>query len=259
MYLQLNMKNIRVAIIDDEPMSVGVLQTLLEEVADDIEVVGSAGSVNEGVALIERVKPELVFLDIHLKDGYGFDILKQLEYTGFQVVFVTAYHNYAIKAFEFSALHYLLKPISDDDLEEAMKRYRQQNAPVLSPKQTHQVLKSAMNGKYKKIGLPTLNAVQYVDIETIGYCEASAGYTTFYLTSNDKIMVSKPLASYENILNDLGFFRIHDKYLINLREVNRYIRGRGGQVELNSGVVLDVAVRKKNIFLGALDDFFNSK
>jgi len=253
------MTKIKTVIIDDEPMSVGVLQTLLEEVTDSVEILGTAGTVVDGVALIERVKPELVFLDIHLKDGYGFDILKQLEYNGFQVVFVTAYHNYAIKAFEFSALHYLLKPINDEDLEIAVQRYQQQKAPVLSPKQTHQVLKSAMNGKYKKIGLPTLNAVQYVNIETIGHCEASAGYTTFFLTNKEKIMVSKPLASYENMLSELGFFRIHDKYLINLREVNRYIRGRGGQVELNSGVVLDVAVRKKNIFLTALDDFFNSK
>ncbi|BDS12061.1 LytR/AlgR family response regulator transcription factor [Aureispira anguillae] len=253
------MKNIQAVIIDDEPMSVGVLQALLEELASDIELLGTAATIEDGISLIERVQPALVFLDIHLKNGYGFDILKKVNYTNFQVIFITAYHNYAVKAFQFSALHYLLKPINDDDLEEAINRYRQQKKPSLSPKSTHQVLKNAMSGKYKKLGLPTTNSVQYVDVEMISYCEASAGYTTFLLTNKEKIMVSKPLSSYENMLSEVGFFRIHDKYLVNLREVNRYIRGRGGQIELNSGVVLDVAVRKKNTFLSTLDDFFNHR
>lgn len=252
------MKKIRTAIIDDEPMSVGVLQALLQELTTDIEIVGTAESIEDGVKLINQQQPELVFLDIHLKDGYGFDILKKVEHTNFQIIFVTAYHNYAIKAFQFSALHYLLKPINDEDLEIAIQRYRQQNVESLSLKDTHQVLKNAMNGRYKKLALPTTNAVQYVDIELISHCEANAGYTTFYLTNKEKIMVSKPLSSYESMLNEVGFFRIHDKYLINLREVLRYIRGRGGQVELNSGVVLDVAVRKKNVFLATLDHFFNA-
>lgn len=253
------MKNIRTIIIDDEQMSVGVLKALLGELASDVEVVGTAGSIKDGVDLIDRLEPELIFLDIHLKDGYGFDILEKVKHINFQVIFITAYHNYAVKAFQFSALHYLLKPINDNDLEEAIDRYRTQTNTEFNPQNTHQILKNAMKNKYKKLGLPTLNAVRYVDIELISYCEASAGYTTFWLTNNEKIMVSKSLSIYENLLSEIGFFRIHDKYLINLREVNRYIRGRGGQVELNSGTVLDVAVRKKNAFMEVLDDFFNAE
>lgn len=253
------MKNIKAVIIDDEQMSVGVLQSLLNELAKDVEIIGTSGSIQGGVKLIDALEPELVFLDIHLKDGYGFDILEKVKHTNFQVVFITAYHNYAVKAFQFSALHYLLKPINDSDLESALERYRNPKNTDLTPQSTHQILKSAMKNKYKKLGLPTLNAVRYVDIELISHCEASAGYTTFWLTNKEKIMVSKSLSIYENLLSEIGFFRIHDKYLINLREVNRYIRGRGGQVELNSGTILDVAVRKKNTFMLALDDFFNAE
>lgn len=252
------MKKIKAVIIDDEAMSVGVLQSLLNELAEDVQILGTAATIEQAVNLIDKEQPELVFLDIHLKDGYGFDVLKKVKYNNFQVIFVTAYHNYAIKAFKFSALHYLLKPINDEDLEQAMQRYRQQSVPSLSPQNTHQILKNAMNNSYKKLGLPTVNAVQYVDIERISYCEANAGYTVFQLTSKERIMVSKPLSNYETILADVGFFRIHDKYLVNLREVNRYIRGRGGQVELHSGVLLDVAVRKKNPFMLALDNFFKT-
>jgi two-component system LytT family response regulator len=253
------MENIKVVIIDDEIMSVKILENLLSELSISVEVLGTATTVEDSISLIEREQPELVFLDIRLKNGYGFDILEQVVYTNFQVVFITAYESYAIKAFEFSALHYLLKPINTEDLEGAIERYQNYKESNLSPKKTSQVLKSALQNKYNKLGLPMVDSIQYVDIEDIDYCEASAGYTIFVLNNKEKIMVSKPLLRYENLLSESGFFRIHDKYLLSLKEVKRYIRGRGGRVELNSGECLNVSLRKKNAFLHALDEFFSLK
>jgi two-component system LytT family response regulator len=247
----------RVVIIDDEIMSVKILENLLNELNIDIQVSGTATTIEDSISLIDKEQPELVFLDIRLKNGYGFDILEQVGYTDFQVIFITAYENYAIKAFEFAALHYLLKPINKEDLQEAIERYQTYKESNLSPKKTHEVLKDAFRYKYNRLGLPMVDSIQYVDIEDIYYCEANAGYTIFVLKNNEKIMVSKPLLTYENLLSKSGFFRIHDKYLLSLKEVNRYIRGRGGQVQLNSGEYLDVSFRKKNAFLHALEAFFN--
>jgi len=251
------MKEIRAVIIDDEIMSVKILEDLVSELNIAIQVLGTATTIEDSISLIDKQQPELVFLDIRLKNGYGFDILEQVRYTNFQVVFITAYESYAVKAFEFAALHYLLKPISKEDLQEAIERYQTYKESNLSPKKTHQVLKNALRNKYNKLGLPMVDSIQYVDIEDIHYCEANAGYTIFFLKNKEKIMVSKPLLTYENLLSESGFFRIHDKYLLSLKEVNRYIRGRGGQVELKSGERLDVSLRKKNAFLLALEAFFS--
>jgi two-component system LytT family response regulator len=251
------MENIKVVIIDDEIMSVKILENLLSELSIDVQLLGTATNIEDSVSLIDKKKPELIFLDIRLKNGYGFEILKNVKYTDFQVIFITAYENYAVKAFEFSALHYLLKPINSEDLADAIKRYQTYKKSNLSLPKTHQVLKNALRNKYNKLGLPMIDSIQYVDIDDIQYCEANGGYTIFVLKNNEKIMVSKPLLGYENLLSESGFFRIHDKYLLSLKEVKRYIRGRGGQVELNSGEYLDVSMRKKNAFLTALGEFFS--
>lgn len=251
------MENIKAVIIDDELMSIRILENLLSKLATDVQILGTATTIEDSILLIDKQQPELVFLDIRLRNGYGFDILEKVQYTNFQVIFITAYDNYAVKAFDFAVLHYLLKPINQEDLEGALERYQKYKASNLSPKNTHQILKNAFQSKYKKLGLPMVDSIQYVDIENIHYCEADAGYTIFVLTNKEKIMVSKPLVTYENLLSEVGFFRIHDKYLLSLKEVNRYIKGRGGQVELNSGVRLDVSLRKKNAFLLALDRFFS--
>ncbi|CAA6809747.1 MAG: DNA-binding response regulator [uncultured Aureispira sp.] len=250
------MENIKVVIIDDEIMSIKILENLLSELSMDIQILGTARTIEDSVLLIDTQEPELVFLDIRLKNGYGFDILDRVKYTRFQVVFITAYDSYAVTAFEFSALHYLLKPINSNDLQSAIQRYQTYKDSNLSPKIVHQVLQNAHRNKHKKLGLPMVDSIQYVDIDEINYCEANAGYTVFFFNNNEKIMVSKPLLTYENLLSEAGFFRIHDKYLISLKEVNRYIKGRGGQVELNSGKKLDVSMRKKNAFLNALGKFF---
>jgi len=251
------MEHIKVVLIDDEIMSVKILENLLCELSITVQILGTAMTIEDSILLIDKEQPELIFLDIRLKNGYGFEILEQVNYTNFQVVFITAYESYAIKAFEFSALHYLLKPINSEDLQGAVERYQQYKESNLSPKKTSQVLRSALRNKYSKLGLPMVDAIRYVNIDDIHYCEANSGYTIFVLKNKEKIMVSKPLLMYENLLSESGFFRIHDKYLISLKEVNRYIRGRGGQVELNSGEYLDVSLRKKNAFLSALDHFFS--
>ncbi|MCP4438213.1 MAG: response regulator transcription factor [Aureispira sp.] len=244
----------RVVIIDDERMSIEVLRTYLEELETNAEIVGTAPSVEEGIEVINTTKPGLVFLDIHLKDGYGFDILKQVSYQDFQVVFTTAYHNYAIKAFEFAALHYLLKPIEEEALQEALDRYQKQvETTELTHKDTHQILQNALQDKQlKTLALPAQNSIVFTPVEDVIHCEADGGYTIFHLKDGSRIAVSKALRNYEDGLIPMGFCRIHDKHLINLHFVKRYIRGRGGKVELLDGSVFDVSIRRKNDFLKAM-------
>lgn len=244
-------------IIDDEPICRALLADLLAEICCDIHVVATAEGITDAVQAIEQHRPQLVFLDIHLRDGSGFEVLKQVTYRNFEVVFTTAYDQYALRAFEVAALHYLLKPLDENDLRNALQRYQQQNKndSVAFQAQQSQLLQSQLPQQLTKIGLPVGNSVAFVQVVDILYLEADAGYTTFYFAEQQqpRIVVSKSLRTYEEMLSASDFCRIHDKYLVNLKHVTRYLRGRGGQVELSNGVLLDVSTRRKEILLSAFN------
>lgn len=244
----------RIAIIDDELFCVGTIESMLLELFEDIEIVGTAMSVKDGIALIDEEKPELIFLDIQLKGGDAFDILKQVTFNDFQIIFTTAFNDYAIKAFEFSTVHYLLKPIDEELLEQAVNKYQQQNKPQ---QQEYQVLQSSwQQGKINKIAVPTQDVILFISLDTIVRCEADSSYTMFYTNDNKRILVTKSLKSYETLLQQEGFFRVHDKHLVNLKYIARYIRGRGGQIELQDGTIVDVSKRRKKEFLNHLQQYF---
>lgn len=244
----------RIAIIDDEVFCVGTIEGMLQELFEDIDIVGTAFSVKEGIELINEQKPELVFLDIQLKGGDAFDILEQVIFNDFQIIFTTAFNDYAIKAFEFSTVHYLLKPIDEELLEQAVRKYQQQKEPQ---HQQYQNLQASWHqGKINKIAVPTQDSILFISLDTIIRCEADSSYTMFYTNDDKRVLVTKSLKSYETLLQQEGFFRVHDKHLINLKYVARYIRGRGGQVELQDGTAVDVSKRRKKEFLNYLQQYF---
>ncbi len=242
------MTKIRAAIIDDELNGIKFLNNLLRDYCPDIEVLGTARGVKEGIQLINQVNPELIFLDIEMKDGDGFDLLKSLDSTNFEVVFTTAFEEYAIRAFDFSAIHYLLKPINLNELQKVIHIYKERRQNVPSSKNIQlEVLKQNLSSVDQKIVLSSSSDITFVELKKVIRCEADKNYTVFYLNTGEKRMVSKNLGFYETLLAPYKFVRIHHKHLVNLNYVSRYIRGKGGFVELNDNTTLDVSARKKDI------------
>lgn len=247
-------KMIRVAVIDDEPHIRDGLLKLLGKHCPNVLIAGTAGSVRDGKELIRQQHPDLVLLDIRLDDGTGFDLLKRLDPVDFRVIFITAYEQYAVKAFKFSALDYILKPVDPDELTEAVKHAEQ----IL--KHDLRIRLAALennlqrgNITHKKLVLKTAENVFIVEIPKISYCESDGSYTIFHLDDGKKIMVSKNLKEYDDLLNDQGFYRIHKSYLINLSYVERFDKGEGGFVVLKNEVRIPVASRKREQLMELFD------
>jgi two-component system LytT family response regulator len=239
---------IRTLIIDDELKSQSTLHKLLERYCEGVEVIGFANNVKSGVEAINNLQPDLVFLDISMPDGDGFEVLEQVSNRDFEVVFTTAYNNYAIKAFQFAALHYLLKPINYIELQEAVARFKD-NTKDVDLNRKIEILYDSLNNKHKKIILPTANGMRMVQIDEIVYCQADGSYTKFILSNKEVLMVSKVLSKFEEILPPEQFSRVHNKYLVNLNSVSQYVKGRAGKLLLEDGSEIDVSEGRKSDFL----------
>lgn len=250
-------KKIRSLIVDDEIKSIQILRSLVEEYCPEVELVGDVGTVDAAVKMIQKLKPDLVFLDIALPDGDGFEILDSLKEINFRVIFVTAYDQYAIKAFEFAALHYLLKPINHLDLQKAVNRYfeSQDNFDINDKLSTYYF---NQQNNHRKLILPTIEGLNVIDTDFLVRCEASHNYTFCFLSDNRKILVSKSLSNFEKILEDINFVRIHSKHLINLQYVKKYIKGQGGCVVMHDNEEINVSKLKKHEFLEKLRLFAKS-
>ncbi len=245
-------QKISAIIIDDEDDSIFLISNLLDKYCKNIEVIGIAENVSDGISCIEDGEPDLVFLDINLPDGDGFDVLNQVKYKQFEVIFVTAYNDYAIKAFEFSAIHYLLKPINYKDLIEAVYRYENSKKSIDQTSQ-YEVLNESIKEKFTKIILPTTDGISIIELKDIMRCESQNNYTTFYLNNKEKFTVSKSISTYETLLCDLDFSRVHSKHIVNLHYIKKYIRGRGGYIILSDGTTVYVSEGKKKEFLKKLN------
>ena len=243
-------------IVEDESRSRAALSKLLAGSCPQVKIEGMAASVKDAVRLIDEVKPQLIFLDVALPDGDGFNVLENINHSSYRVIFVTAYDKYAIKAFEFSALHYLLKPISVVELKDAVDRF---SMPVSGEfenyKQRIVTLKSNLNNKQQKIMLPTAQGYELVALDDITHLEASHNYTQCFFVSGGRLLVSKPLINFENILEDHHFVRIHHQHIVNLKYVKRYIRGSGGSVKLEDNTELNVSKSRKMELLDKLSGF----
>jgi len=240
----------RVVIIDDEAGARNNLRTLIESRFPEIEVLGEAVGVSTGQKLIETSRPDLAFLDVQMQDGTGFDLLAGLTRDDLQVVFVSAHDHFAITAIKFSAIDYLLKPVEEEELRvtlEKIRQYREGN----DIKMKLELLLGNLR-RVDKIALPSFQGIEFVRLDDIIRCESDNNYTMFYLTGGTKILVSKTLREYEDMLEARGFFRTHKSHLINLKYLKKYIKGEGGSVILDDGSEVLVSRRRKEDFLRML-------
>lgn len=243
-------KNYRVIIIEDEQQSREYLKGLLA-VYSEFEVVGEAGNLKEADQLCHELNPDLVFCDVMLPGGTIFDWLLSLPKIDFELIFITSFQDFAIKAFRLAALDYLLKPIDSQEFTAAISRFLGKN--TIQTAQIQQLIQNLQAPKEKvKMALPTLNGFLFVEIKEIVRCESDNTYTTFFMKDKKKILVSRTLKEVESILEPYGFFRVHNSHLINLALVTEYLKGEGGQVKLSDGSVVDVSRRRKEEFLGVL-------
>lgn len=241
---------IKALIIDDEQHCIDRIKRLLERnYADTIHPVAFAASVEQAIRAIEKYQPDLVFLDVQLQDGTGFDFLRACEKINFRIIFTTAYDRFAIQAIKFSAIGYLLKPVDEDDLKEALKKIKETTVEHTSlmagiiENNLHQPPKK------KKLTIPTGNELLFINIEDIVRCHSDVNYTTIYKKDKQKIVVAKTLKEFEELLSEQNFFRIHNSELINLDFIKSYNKGKGGSVLLNDGTELEVSTRRKDEFL----------
>lgn len=240
-----------IAIIDDALMNIHLLDSMLRDVLTDPVEIHHAQTVEEGIALLETQRPDLVFLDIELGAGYGFDIVDASAYKDFELIIVSAYPQFALKSYHYNPIHYLLKPLKEENLREGLDRYdeRKGTASQTSKPQPNSIKKSLK----KRISLPENGRLRFVEIADIVYLESRNVYTIFHLKEGMPMTVSKGLAKYERLLPTSHFHRIHDRYIVNLHYINCYEQGRGGMVELTSGEELSVSTRRKQGFLEKLD------
>lgn len=242
---------LRILIIDDEAPTRNMISGILNMAEMPLEVVGEADSVKSGLEQINKHNPDLVLLDIKLPDGTGFDILNQIENPGFSVIFITAYEEYAIKAFKCSALDYILKPINIDELYQAIEKSREQ----IENKNLNKKLSTFLDNlnssaiEDKKIVLKTQESIHIVKVTTIVRCESFHNYTEFYTNDGKKLLVSKTLKEYEKLLTDFGFFRVHQSHLININYISSFEKTDGGYLVLTNGSQVPVAKRKKEDLL----------
>ncbi len=240
-------------LVDDDKTSIVALQSLLKGNFPNIEIAGIANNVSEAVFLVDAVKPDLVFLDINMPDGEGFDVFERVSFKDFRVIFITAFDKYAVRAFEFSALHYLVKPVTLEMLTIAIDRYKDVKADEIDNRL--RILRDSLRSKNEKIIIPSTDGLNVVKLNDIVRLEASDVYTLFYMINGQRFVASKPLNNYEKILEDLPFSRVHSKHLINLMFVKRYVKGKGGSIILEDNTEVEVSVRKKADFLEKLKNY----
>jgi two-component system, LytTR family, response regulator len=245
---------IKAVIIDDEEGARESLANIIGRYFSEITVVAKAAGVDDAYEQINNTNPDIVFLDIEMPSGSGFSLLERFEKVNFEVIFVTAFDHYAIKAIKFSALDYLLKPVDIDDLKEAITHFKNKNRTSVSSVNTQLdvLFNNLKKDGAKKIAIPDTHGFSYIDFSEIIRCESDGNYTTFHLTGNKKIISSRTLGEYESLLESENFFRVHRSHIINLSHLVRYVKGEGGYVVMSDGSSVEVSRRKKQEFLDGL-------
>ena len=242
-------------IIDDEQSARENIRSIIElsckEKIDFLE----AGNVKDGAGKIDEEHPDIVLLDINLPDGTGFDLLKKIRYTGFKLIFITAYEEFALRAFDFSAIDYIMKPVNPEKLVQAVQRASE----MVETENLNLKLKAlfanlnTQSDLHKKIVLKTADNIFIVDTKEVIRCESDESYTKFFLADQKHIIVSKNLIEYDNMLQDFGFFRTHRSHLINLSYIDHFSKKDGGYVVMKDGAEIPISRRNKEDFLKILD------
>jgi len=249
----------RAILIDDEPIGIRTIKKMLELNCPEVEIVATCNDAESGKQKIEELKPDVVFLDIQMPEKTGLDMLAEIADKKFEVIFVTAHNEYILQALQFSAVDYLMKPVDEDRMVEAVhrvkKRLSRERVTDTTDTFIHNITK-AVSPLDMRLCLPTLKGFTILKLEEIIYCEAQRSYTVFYLVHGKNIMVSKPLFDYDHLLAGTTFFRIHKSFLINLVHVREYLRGDGGTVIMSNNMELEVSRRKKEQFLSKIKESF---
>lgn len=243
---------IKALLVDDDESNLSGLSEKLRKHCPQVSIVGQCNSAQDGIRAIEELHPDILFLDIEMPLMNGFVMLQQLQYRDFELIFVTAYDHYAIKAIRYSALDYLVKPVEIEDLKAAVSSAEANRKNRSSHLQVELLLEHLQKKGPQRITIPTFDGLRFINIDDIIYLEASDNYTTIFTSTNQKFLVSRTLKDFEDILPSETFLRIHHSSIINKNFVEKYIRGEGGQVVMRNGNVLDVSKRKKSIFLQAI-------
>ena len=243
----------KVLIIDDENRTRDFVKKMIDSFQLDLEVFTDGENVETGIEAINRIQPDIVFLDIQMPDGTGFDVLNSLETKKFEVIFITAYQEYAIKAIKFSALDYILKPIDAEELHSAILTEIDSVDFKKEDLQYEALENNIQPGNRRKLVLKTQECVYIVDLMEIIRCEADKNYTFFFLNSGKKILVSRTLKDFETMLNGYGFFRIQQSHLINLDYLDRYDKHQGGAIIMKDGSALPLSPAKKDQFFKLLE------
>lgn len=245
---------IEAIIIDDETHCSDLLAGLLNTYCGSlVRVAGTARSVEEGWQSILRVQPQLVFLDIQLQDETSFELLKRFPVIDFELIFVTAYEKYAIQAFKFSAIDYLLKPVDPDDLVKAVARLEQKRSREEAARRFETLFFNLRGpGLPRRISVPTVKGLEFLPVQDIIRCESHINYTSLFLTNGHKLTVARTLKEFDELLAEHNFYRIHNSHLINLACIRTYNKGKGGSVTMSDNSEIEVSTRRKDELLKRL-------
>lgn len=241
----------RALIIDDEKHCCDNLQWQLKTYCPEIEVIAVCNNAEKGLQQIHHHQPQLIFLDVEMPGMTGFEMLEALTQINFDIIFTTAFNQYAIRAIKFGALDYLVKPIDKDELREAinklLNRTQRDSLKQLSALLTH--IKKSNDLSFQKIALPTLHGYELVPLNNIIFCESSSNYTNIHLNNGQHLFISRTLKDIEELLDMQPFFRVHNSYVVNLQYAIRYIKGEGGHLVLNNDITIPVSRNKKEELL----------
>jgi len=249
------MNNMNAIIIDDEKNQRSVIRQILKKYCPDISVVGEVADIDDAFSLIKTHYPDLIFLDVEMPHGSGFDLLTKFDKIPFEVIFVTGFGHYAVKAFEFNALHFIQKPIDDRGIIQAVARARtrmQEKARTDYYKVVLENLRHPMNLE-NQIAIPLVEGFEFIKVKDIVRCKSDAGSTFIYLSNNKRIFSSKNLKEYQNLLADYNFYRVHNSHLINMNHIKKYLKPDGGTIVMSDNSEIPVSRRRKDAFL----DLFN--
>ncbi len=247
------MNRLKTLIVDDEPDAVNFIASIISEYCPALDLVGMASSAREGVKIILAKAPDLVFLDVEMPHGSGFDLLQQFPEKTFDVIFITAFNHYAIRAIKFSAVDYILKPININEFREAVEKVILKRSSVQNRNASYSsLLENLASAQPSKLGIPASDGMEYLNTNEIIRIEADRSYSWFYLVSKRKILVSKHLKEYQELLGDQNFFRPHNSHLVNLEHVKKYIRHDGGIIEMDDGSQIPLSRPRKEFFLARM-------
>lgn len=236
---------IKAIIIDDIQQARVTLKKDLDVYAKDVTVIGEANGVVEGAKLLKTMQPDVLFLDIQMQDGSGFDLLDILKDIPFKIIFITASDAHAIKAFRYAAIDYLLKPVDPDELTAALAKFREQK---INENEKYKLLNDSLKNNqraHERLALHTQDKIFIVNIADIIRCESNVNYTEFYFTNTQKLLVTRTLKDFEDLLSDQGFYRVHQSHLVNTKYIKEFIKTDGGYLLMTDGCTVPVSSRKR--------------